>query len=119
MDDITQSRTASVLTLLLGAWLVVSPLFISITGAALVSLFIVGGVMILSGFAQLLTDNSLPSWITGVAAVYLVASAFIFDVSNNVIWNEVVAGIVGFLLAAWDGIEVTQIHDRHHHAGTM
>lgn len=118
MNDLTQSRTASVLTILLGGWLCLSPLFISITGAALVSLFVVGGVMIASGLVQLFTENSLPSWLTGLAAIYLVVSAFAFSVSNNVAWNEVISGMVAFVLALWDGLEITQVHDRHI-AGTL
>lgn len=116
MRELYQSRLASVLTMLAGAWLLLSPVFISITGGAMVSLMIVGGVMALSGFVQLFTDNNSPSWITGLAAAWLFVSAFAFSVSNAVIWNEVLVAIAAFILATWDGIETSEVQ-RHHHAG--
>lgn len=118
MDDVAQSRTASVLTVALGTWLVLSPIWISLTGGALVSLFITGGVMIFFGLVQLFTDNSLPSWIIGLAAIWLFISAFGFTgVSSTVSWNEAIAAVVAFLLSIWDGVEISHVHDRRHHIG--
>ena len=117
MRELYQSRLASVLAIVAGAWLMLSPIWISITGGALASLLIVGAIMILSGFVQLFTDSSLPSWVTGLAAVWLFISAFAFSgVSGAVMWNEVLVAIAGFILATWDGIEVAEVQ-RHHHAG--
>lgn len=115
MNDVAQSRTASILTALLGLWLVLSPIWISLTGGALVSLFITGGVMIFFGLVQLFTENSLPSWIVGLAAVWLFISAFGFSaVSSAVTWNEAISAIAAFVLSIWDGMEITHVHDRRH-----
>ena len=113
MESLRQSRIASVLAILLGAWLMVSPAFISITGGALTSVMIVGAVMALAGLGQLFTKSSLPSWVIGLAAVYLFISAFAFSVSNAVTWNEVLSAIGAFILATWDGMEISSYNQHH------
>ncbi len=118
MNDVAQSRAASVLMVFLGGWLMLSPIWISITGGALTSLLVVGGIMALAGLVQLFTENSLPSWITALAAIWLFVSAFTFDVSDSVIWNQIASAVAAFVLAAWDVTEVTEVHNRHH-AGTL
>src|SRR6476659_4924063 len=105
MRERRQTVLASVLTFLVGAWILVSPVFISITGAALVSMMVAGGVLALAGLVQIFWENTLPSWTSAVAAAYLFVTAFTFTVSDAVIWNQVVAGFVAFILATWDGIE--------------
>lgn len=115
MESLSQSRLASVLTLVVGVWLVLSPLFISITGGALTNILIVGGVIALAGLVQLIwTGSTLPSWIAALAAVWLFIAAFAFSVSNAMAWNEVIAAIVAFILSTWDGMEVSQVQHREH-----
>lgn len=114
MRELYQSRIASALAVLLGAWLLLSPLWISISGGALVSLLIVGAVMVVSGLVQMFTDNNLPSWVIGLAAVWLFISAFAFSVSNAVMWNEILSAIAAFILASWDGVETSEVQRRHH-----
>lgn len=114
MDKLLQSRLASVLAIVLGAWLMLSPIWISVSGAALISLLIVGGIMILSGLVQLLTEVTIPSIVLGLAAVYLFISAFGFNVSTGMIWNEVVSAVIAFVLATWDGIEISEVSQLHH-----
>ena len=114
MQNTTQLRVASVLTILLGAWVAISPAFISITGAALTNIIITGSVIALAGLIQLFTRSTSPSWLAGLAAVWLFISAFAFSVSNNAAWNMAISGIVAFLLATWDGVEVNTVERRHH-----
>jgi hypothetical protein len=116
MRELNQSRFASVLTIILGAWLLLSPAFISISGAALGSLIVTGIVVVLAGLMQLFMKNSVPSWITGIAAVYLLITAFSFSVSNAVAWNQVLSAIIGFVLAVWDGFEISEFRSHHAHA---
>lgn len=106
MEDLAQSRLASAITILLGIWIAVSPAFISITGAALTSTIVVGIVIALAGLVQMFWTNSLPSWIVGLAAIYLFISAFSFNLSTAATWNEVISAIVAFILATWDGVEM-------------
>lgn len=114
MERLSQSRLASSLTVILGAWLMLSPIFISITGAALTSLLITSGVMIVFGLVQLAWENSLPSWVNALAAVWLFISAFIFSVSTAVMWNQIIFGILAFMLAVWDGAEMGAVQRMHH-----
>lgn len=114
MERLSQSRLASVLTIILGAWVMISPVFISITGGALTSLLIAGGVMIVFGLIQLAWKNSLPSWVNALAAVWLCISAFTFTVSTAVVWNQVISAIIAFVLATWDGAEISEVQHMHH-----
>lgn len=113
MDTKAQSILASVLTIAVGVWMLLVPAFTSVTGGALTNLMITGGVITLAGLVQLIWENVLPSWIDGLAAVWLFISAFTFDVSAVVAWNMALGGIVAFLLAMWDGAEVNQLHHMH------
>ncbi len=113
MERLSQSRLASALTVILGAWVMLSPVFISITGAALVSLLITGGVMIVFGLAQLIWENSLPSWVNAVAAIWLFISAFTFTISTAATWNQVIVAVIAFALAVWDGAEISEVHRLH------
>ena len=118
MDKLAQSQTASTLSIIAGAWLAISPIWISITGGALVSLFIVAGIMVVFGLAQLFTGNNVPSWIIGISAIYLFIAAFAFTVGSSAAWNEAILAIIAFVLSIWDSVEVTQSHRAHHHVGT-
>ena len=116
MRDLTQSRIASGLVVVAGAWLLFTPLVISITGAALVSLFITGGVMVLAGLIQMFWMNTLPSWVNALAAIWLFISAFAFTVSTATSVNEVIVALVVLILASWDSIEANEVRqERHHH----
>jgi hypothetical protein len=108
MERETQVRTASILAILLGAWVALSPVFISITGAALVNVIAVGSVLAVLGIVQLFVKSSIPSWLSMLVAAWLFVSAYVFTVSTAVVWNETVSAIVAFLLGSWDGVEVTE-----------
>lgn len=114
MQSLAQSRFASVLAVLVGVWLLLTPLAISMTGAALVSILITGGVIAFLGLVQLVWVNALPSWIMGLAAIWLFISAFAFSVSNAGAWNQVIFAIVTFILATWDGVEIGEFRRQHH-----
>ena len=116
MERLAQSRLASALTALVGVWLMLSPIFISVSGAALVSLLITGAVMIVFGLVQLATENVLPSWINALAAIWLFLSALSFTVSTAVVWNQIVFAVIAFALALWDGTEMREVHRLHHGA---
>jgi hypothetical protein len=110
--QLSQSRVASVILLLIGIWVALSPMWISVTGGALTSIIITGVVMALAGLTQYFTRASWPSWIAGLAAVWLFVSTFVFSVDTGAAWNQIIAAIVAFVLAYWDGFEITQV--QHH-----
>lgn len=114
MDDVAQSRTASILSILTGVWLALSPIWISITGAGAVwSLYIVAGIFIVFGIVQMFTENTLPSWIVALAAIWLFISAFALSVSSAAAWNQAITAILAFVFATWDGVEISHVHHRH------
>lgn len=113
MEDREQSRVASVLAVLVGAWLLISPIWIPVTDAALISLLIVGVIMVAAGFVQYFTESMMPSWVIGVAAAWLFVSTFVFGVSTTAAYSQIISAIVAFALAYWDGMEIMHIHDSH------
>ncbi len=118
-SQLSQSRFASVIVLLIGIWVAISPIWISVTGAALTSIIITGIVIALGGLVQLFWKFSLPSWVAGLAAVWLFISTFaIAGASTAMIWNQVVFSVLAVLFSIWDGTEITQVHsyNQHHHA---
>jgi hypothetical protein len=116
MNDRSQSRLASVLMLGIGAWLMASPLFISVSGAAFTNVLIVGAIIALAGLAQLIWTSTLPSWITAITAVWLLVSAFIFSADTGFVWSVALSAVAAFILAVWDGIEVNHLQHSGHQA---
>ena len=114
MDDVMQTRIASILTAVVGIALLFSPLFITITGGALISTYIVGGILALAGIVQFFWENTLPSWVSGLTAVWMAVSAVIFSMGGALLWTTLVAAAAALLLAMWDGVEVDQVSQRHH-----
>jgi uncharacterized membrane protein YuzA (DUF378 family) len=112
-----QSRLASTISLLVGIWVLLSPIWISVTGGALTSIIITGIVIIAASVVQYFTVNTIPSWVVGVASLWLLLSAVVFGVSAAAGWSQILAAIVGLLSAYWDGFEMTSMNtnQRHHH----
>lgn len=114
-----QSRLASLLALLVGIWTILSPIWLTPSAGATTSLIITGAVIIVASVVQYFTDYAVPSWIMGLAAVWLFISVFVFGVGTGAAWSMILSAIAVVILAYWDGIEVTQLHtgtNRHHHA---
>lgn len=114
MDNVMQTRVASAFTAIVGIALLFSPLFVTITGGALVSTFIAGGILMLAGVVQYFWENTIPSWVSGLTAVWLAISAVVFGMSGALLWTTIAAAAVAFLLAVWDGVEVDQVAQKHH-----
>lgn len=114
MNTKAQSIVASMLEVATGVWVMLVPAFTSVTGGALVSTLIAGGVIVAAGLIQLFWENILPSWIDGITALWIFISAYALNVSSAVTWNLVTAAVIAFLLALWDGTEVSELHHAHH-----
>jgi len=81
------------------------------TGGVVASVIAVGAVIALAGIAQLIfRDNTIPSWISALAAIYLFVTAFIFTKFDAGTWNMAISAIVAFIFSIWDGSEVQQVH---------
>lgn len=113
-----QSRLASLLTLLIGVWAVLSPIWISVSGGALASVIITGLVIVAASAVQYFWNNIALSWVIGIAAAWLFLSALLYSISAGAAWSQILSAVAIGVLAYWDGIEVTHLeHDnKHHHA---
>ena len=109
METRTQSTLASGLTMAVGLWLLVTPLFISMTGAALANILVVGAVIALIGLVELFWTNTLPSWLGALTAVWLFASVLLFDMSSTAAWNMALFAIATFVISIWEGLEAGQL----------
>jgi len=114
MKDRDQSRLASGLAILLGIWVAISPIWISTPGGALTSVIITGCVIAAMGIVQYFTENSIPSWLMGLAAIWLFITAFAFGLASGTIWNLALSAIATFILATWDGVETEEVRQHHH-----
>lgn len=115
MRDVIQSRVASGLSALAGIWLLLTPLVISMRGAALKSILITGVIVVLASLIQMFWFNTIPSWVNAVTALWMFISAFALKMSTAASWNLVIMAILVFALASWDGVEANEVQ-RHHHA---
>src|SRR5690242_4080487 len=91
MTEKRQSVLASVLLLLVGIWIAVSPVGVVLTGGAAASVIITGIVIALAGLVQLFSESSVPSWVGGLAAVWLFISALAFNLSSGGTWTLIIS----------------------------
>lgn len=106
MKDINQSRLASVLALLVGVWVALSPAWITMSSGARISTLLTGIVIIAASATQYFIKNTLPSWINGAAAAWLFLSMFTFSMGTAAAWSAVLSAIAVVILSTWDGVEV-------------
>lgn len=116
-----QSRLANSLTLLVGLWVALSPMWVPVSGAALVSVVVTGLVIVAASIVQFFTVSTLPSWTMGAAAAWLLVSAVFYGVGLAAMWSQVLSALAVIGLAYWDGVEVSHMHHevKHHHATPM
>jgi hypothetical protein len=113
MSDEAQSYLASILAALVGAYTALSPIWTTMSTGVMASAIATGSVIVIASLAQLFTKSTVPSWINGIAAAWLVIGAFIFGQFSFSIWSQVIAGIAVFLLASWDGAEIANYNAKH------
>lgn len=114
MNDVTQTRIASVLTAALGVWLLLSPIFIATTGGALVSALVAGSILTLAGIVEFFWENTVPGWISGLTAVWVAISAVTFSMDGALFWNTILVAVAAVMVAIWDGVEVSKVAEQHH-----
>ena len=114
MNDVTQTRVASVLTAVIGIWLLLSPLFITTSGGALVSTLVVGGILLLAGVIELFWESTIPSWVSGLTAIWMAGSTALFGMGGLLFWDTIAAATATLLIAMWDGVEIGRVAQKHH-----
>lgn len=117
MKTRNQSRIASLLALLVGLWVVLSPIWISVSDGTLANVIIIGIVVIAASIVQYFWNSVVPSWVMGLAAVWSLISVMIYDMSIVAVWSHILSAIAVGILAYWGWAEMSQrpSDDRHHH----
>jgi len=109
METRNQSRLASSLSLLVGVWIILSPIWIAMSGGAFASVIITGIVIVAASIVQYFWSNVVPSWIMGLAAAWLLLSTVIYDISAVAAWSQILSAVAVAVLAYWDWAEVSQL----------
>ncbi len=112
MQQQTQERIASGIIALAGLVTLSLPLFITIEGGALISLLFTGISLTILGLVQLFVRNSLPSILSVLVAIWGMASAFLFDMSNSAMISLLVTAGVTFFASLWSGFEASELEDQ-------
>lgn len=115
MKNRDQSKLASALTLLLGIWIAISPIWLQMTGGALASAIAVGSVIGVFSIVQYFWENVLPSWVTGLAAIWTFITGFVFAMSGGAMLSMILSAIAVFFISTWDGFEVEDDLRQHQH----
>ena len=108
-----QINFASSLLMLLGAWVMLVPLFTSVSGGTLWVQEITGVAFLVFGAIQMAVESTIPSWITAIAAIALLVMPFAVTTNTTVFWNELVVGVAALVFSAFDGYEVAQDQLQH------
>jgi len=119
MSDEAQARLASLLAALVGLYIALSPIWTTMSTGVMVSAIATGSVITLASIWQLFTKSTLPSWINGLASIWLVIAALVFGSYTFSVWSQIVAGVAVFLLASWDGSEIAHYNERNEHASSL
>ena len=115
-------QSASLINFILGAWLIISPYVLSYTtGAAKWNQTVFGIViLILAGLRALAPRQQWLSFLSGLAAIWLIIAPWALNYQASVAyWNEVIVAIVVAIVAFWNSSMTVHITGgRHHHAAT-
>ena len=115
MKERDQSRLASALTALVGIFVAISPAWLTLSTGLRTSTIVTGIIIAIAGLVQYFWENTVPSWISALAAVWLFISVFAYSGSSaGAQWTLAISAIVTFILAFWDGVEVS-LSMQHHH----
>lgn len=115
MNDITvpgsgSTRTASVLNVIAGLWLIISPFVLRFTAhrEAMWITIIVGIIVLVLAWTRAANPARYVglSWLNLLLGIWLIISPFVLNYSNlpRVTWNDVVLGVIVVILAIWSAV---------------
>ena len=100
----SQGRWQDVIKGVAGLWLFVSPWAIGVTGDPLSSwnAWIVGIIMLISSvWAWRVPKATWLQWVSGLAGAWLAISPIFVFIASDMLWSNVVVGILSIILSAW------------------
>jgi len=120
-EDRSTIQSISIINLILGAWLIVSPFWLSYTSSAakwnqvVVGVVVGVVVVVLAGLRALAPRQQWLSFLTGLAMIWAIIAPFILSYNRSVAyWNEIIVAIVVGFLAFWNsGLHVHHTHHGH------
>lgn len=98
--------------LVLGAWLVLSPLILGYAGEAVPAwnAYLVGAAIIIMAAGAIWAFQQWEEWINALLGLWLVISPWLlgYGQMQAPVWNQIIVGIIAGVLAIW----ATQIEGR-------
>lgn len=117
-DERTTSQSLSILNILFGAWLVVSPYMLGYTSSQAKWQQVGAGVIVLlvAGLRFMAPRLQWASWINALVGAWLIIAPFSATYQSNVaFWNQVILGILIALTGLWNAsIHTAPALPRHH-----
>lgn len=123
MDDLEEERitsqSLSILNILFGAWLVVSPFIISYTSSQAKWQQTSAGIVVilLAGIRFMATQLQWVSWVNALVGIWLVIAPFAINYQSTIIlWNEITLGLLIALSGLWNASLHTTVpigHQQH------
>lgn len=117
-DERTTSQSLSILNIIFGAWLVVSPYMLGYTSSQAKWQQVGAGVIVLlvAGLRFVATQLQWASWVNALVGAWLIIAPFSFQYQTDMaFWNEVTLGILIVLTALWNAsIHTAPVLPRHH-----
>lgn len=108
-------QSMSIINLILGAWLIVSPWFLNYSTAAIWNQEILGIIVAVFSLVRLFAPSQQwASFINGLAGIWLIIGPFIIGFNHAVAyWNSIIVGII----VAWIAFSNAAIRTGHrvHH----
>lgn len=118
MSDEVQARLASLLTILVGAYVALSPLWTAMSHEVMISAIVTGVIVTAASIWQFFSKATFPTWINAVAAIWLIVGVLTLGTYTFATWSQILAGAAVFLLAGWDGAEVAHYNHDHFRSGS-
>ena len=117
---INTMRGISIVNLILGLWLIVSPYLFSYTSSTTVNSVVLGIIVAALAIVRLVAPSQVwASWTNGIAGLWLIIAPFIIGASIAAeYWNGIIVGIVVAVLGFWNasiGTPVRTATTTHRH----
>ncbi len=112
-----QIRSLSVVAVLAGIWLVISPFILGYNSAGNATQQIVfGAIVIILGFVRMALPNVVwPSWVNFIIGLWVIVAPFTMAATTAARWNEVITGIIVAVVAYSSSVVTTHSHSTHSH----
>lgn len=117
-SEVTQARSMSIITLVLGAWLIIAPYALSYDKTvAYWNEVITGVIVVILALVRLAVPRAnWASWVNGLAGIWLIISPFFLAYTGAAAyWNQIIFGIL-VAIVAYSNVGTLQRTHMHHPA---